>query len=110
MVGWVEAWSKDRKRTEGGRINMTTAMLSHRGMEGIHFCSPKRFRKVETRPEKRLSSWVFLLSRVVPPWLPATGGVRAARDSGKLAAENSGQTLENSSQFAICSLKRVKLS
>ena len=110
MVGWVEAWRKDRKRTEGGRINMTTAISSYRGMEGMLFCSLKRFRKVETRIGGRLSFWVFLLSRVVPPWLPATGGVRAARDSGKLAAENSGQTLENSSQFAICSLKRVNLS
>jgi hypothetical protein len=110
MVGWVEAWRKDRKRAEGGRINMTTAMLSHRGMEGMHFCSLKRFRKVETRTETRLSFWVFLLSRVVLPWLPATGGVKAARDSVKFAAESSGQTLENSSQFAICSLKRVKHS
>jgi hypothetical protein len=76
MVGWVEAWRKDRKRAEGGRINMTTAMLSHRGMEGMHFCSLKRFRKVETRTEKRLSFWVFLLSRVVLPWLPATGELR----------------------------------
>jgi hypothetical protein len=77
---------------------------------GHSFLLPEKVSESEPRTEKRLSFWIFLLSRVVLPWLPATGGVRAARDSDKLAVESSGQTLENISQFVICSLKRVKLS
>ena len=50
MIEYERLRGKRRRREVSGRGNIRTAMLSHKGMESIHFLIPKSvFRKVRTR-------------------------------------------------------------
>jgi len=58
---------KDGEGREGGRINMKTAILSHKGMEGIHFLLPSESENEDQRsgfPSNDLTH--FALSLGVP--------------------------------------------
>jgi hypothetical protein len=102
--GWVEWFreKKDGEEREGGRISIRTAILSHKGMEGIHFLLPSE--RWGRGSEKWFSEWwldplcSFLgVSCSKGPHGRAALAIRyasprAARDFGKLPPENSDQT------------------